>query len=274
MRRANGAEVLKSNDGTIYAINLGADFCAEHEWGVERLRREMGIASDEPRTGFNYHTAKVAPGDKFISFIGKGHQFIVLDGMFSFYKNDEKRLKDLKADYSKGTRELGFITWRGDKQPKILSTAWDEKSFGIVIGKDADKDLKEFGKKLINAIEAGDYAVWFGGNAKGNPFARSGMVVGITSLVPQDVKDYMTAAYKEQARLEAADAATGIKKLLEEKGKKYYACSPKFDADGVSIKYWLNPQEQQKHNYGWFTADELRAWADEVVGNKIDMVKK
>jgi hypothetical protein len=271
MRRANGAEAVKSEDGTIYAINLGADFCAEHEWGVKRLRSIMGIPENEPRTGLNYHSAKVGVGDNLMSFVSKKTHFLVLDGVLSYYQNDKKRLGELKEYYVKGARELGFITWRGDKKPQVLATAWDEGSFGIVIGKDADVELKTFGVKLAEAIGSGDYSVWFGGNG-GNPFSRSGLVVAITSLVPQDVKDYMTQAYKELAQLEADDAATGVKQLLAAKGKKYYACSPQRQADG-SIKYFLNPQEQRTNNFGWFTVQELTDWANGVVGNKVDKVK-
>jgi len=115
--------------------------------------------------------------------------------------------------------------------------------------------------------------VWFGGGAKNNPFDRNGLVVAITSLVPQSIKDYMVEQYNEVRRLEEADKATGIKDYLEKKGKRYFACSPRFDADNISVRYWLNPWDQQNNNFGWYSADELRAWADGVVGNKIDKVK-
>jgi hypothetical protein len=26
--------------------------------------------------------------------------------------------------------------------------------------------------------------------------------------------------------------------------------------------YWLNPREQDIHNYGWFTVEELKQWAE------------
>lgn len=271
MRRANDPEALKSSDGTIYAINLGADFCAEHEWGIKRLRQNMGISENEPRVGLDYHTAKKGAGQNVLSRVSGGNHFILCDGVLSYYQTKDER-KKFSDRIVGGDRELGFPTWRGDTKPKILASAWDESSFGIVIGKDAEEALKVFGDKLAKAIESGDYAVWFGGN-NNNPFSRSGLVVAITSLVPQEVKDYMVEKYKELAKLEEDDAATGVKQLLEKNGKKYYACSPKRQKDG-SIQYWLNPMEQQIHNYGWFTPQELIDWANGVVGNKVDMAKK
>lgn len=274
MRRSNNPVAVEDDNGNIIAINLGYDFCAEHECGVRQLRREMGIPADEPQDGLDYHSAKKPDKELLMSFTKNKHHFIIFDGMISWYHNDPERLDNLKEGYGKGGRDLGFPTWRGDTEPKVLSAAWDEGGFGIAIGKDAPDKLKEFGKKLEVAIENGDFSVWFGGGNKGNPFDRSGLVVAITSLVPQQIKDYMVEQYKEVARLKAADEATGIKEYLKLKDKRYFACSPRFAGDGVSVTYWLNPMEQQKHNYGWFTADELRAWADGVVGNKIDMVKK
>jgi hypothetical protein len=32
MRRGNEGQFLQNEDGSLLGINLGADFCAEHEW--------------------------------------------------------------------------------------------------------------------------------------------------------------------------------------------------------------------------------------------------
>jgi hypothetical protein len=34
MRRGNKAEILRNEAGLFMGVNLGADYCAEHEWGV------------------------------------------------------------------------------------------------------------------------------------------------------------------------------------------------------------------------------------------------
>ena len=32
------------------------------------------------------------------------------------------------------------------------------------------------------------------------------------------------------------------------------------DEDG-NLRVWLNPEEQDRNNFGWFTAEDLRAWS-------------
>jgi hypothetical protein len=178
----------------------------------------------------------------------------------------------------------GYLSWPDQKlaetkrgasnqirvKADTFSGAWDESSFGITVSKTVDPKIMAFGKKLAKAIKDGDYAIWFGGENAGNPFARAGLIVAITSLVPQKIKDYMVEQHNELKRLKKADEATGIKELLKQKGKAYYACSPRFEQDGKTVVYWLNPMEQDTHNYGWFAPQELADWANGVAGNKID----
>ena len=161
-----------------------------------------------------------------------------------------------------------------DKEPKVISTAWSNNDFGIVIGKDADKELKEFGKKLVQAIKTGDFALWYSGT-DGNLYANSGLVVGITSLVPESVKKYMEAAYDDLANLKKAAEATGVVETLKKNDKKYFACCPRWaNEEKTEVMFWLNPQEQDKHNYGWYYPQDLLDWANDVAGNKIDKKQK
>lgn len=67
-----------------------------------------------------------------------------------------------------------------------------------------------------------------------------------------------------------AEHEWGIKKL-KEANCRYFACSPKWSheikstADGeIKTKYpvifWLNPMEQDRNSYGWFTVENLELW--------------
>ena len=63
---------------------------------------------------------------------------------------------------------------------------------------------------------------------------------------------------KEDYELQKAVDKTKIVETLKKANKEYYALEPRF-FDGV-LKFWLNPKEQSKYNYGWFTVDELLLW--------------
>lgn len=64
----------------------------------------------------------------------------------------------------------------------------------------------------------------------------------------------------EQIRFGRLDkGALTIKKRIEAAGLYWYALSDAPEADG---RYFLNPGEQDKYNYGRFTLEDLEAWID------------
>ena len=58
MRHANDAEVMKIDDKLV-GFNLGADFCAEHEWGIKGIVREFGV--DGNKVGIDGRMVTVVP---------------------------------------------------------------------------------------------------------------------------------------------------------------------------------------------------------------------
>jgi hypothetical protein len=266
MRRGNSPSILENDKGEIYALNIGADFCAEHERGMKELRGLMGL-KEEDKSGLKSYTASKANTSCLLSFTGKGNLYIIFDSGVSWGNPDE-----MKKHYSEGGGELWLSNGGKSYKADEFAGSWDGGGFGIAISKNAPEKLREFGKKLVEAIRTGDFAVWFGGNDKGNPFARAGLVVAVASMVPKEIDDYMKDCHDEERRLKKASDKTGIIEYLKKKGKTYHACSPKFSSDNTTVQYWLNPTGQDRNNFGWYSADELKDWADGKVGNKIDKV--
>ena len=63
-----------------------------------------------------------------------------------------------------------------------------------------------------------------------------------------------------------------IEQELRKAGKRWFSIGSRViqDEDGT-LRTWLNPMDQNKYNCGWFTFDDLRAWArDEgpVIGGR------
>ena len=46
MRRAFRGNLVKCED-VLYGVDLGADYCAEHEWGIDRLNKSFGINTED-----------------------------------------------------------------------------------------------------------------------------------------------------------------------------------------------------------------------------------
>lgn len=265
MRRAYDGYPIHNDKGEIYAYNLGADFVAEHEWGVEDLYRLIG--ADKNKIGLEGRSGvkSVKLSDSVLSEKSKGVFYLTLDARTAWMQTQYP--KDEIARLSTINYELSASTNEG------VGAAWDQGSFGICVDVKTHPEFHQFLLKLENAIKEGDIAVWF------STF-NAGLVVGITSMVPEDVRKLLLDSDNDVIRLWKASDATGIHALLKEKRKTYYACSPRWKGDRAAsdtkfnVIYWLNPCEQDRHNFGWFTVEELTDWANGVVGNKIDMVKE
>ena len=74
-----------------------------------------------------------------------------------------------------------------------------------------------------------------------------------TACIPQAPGSRSTKAHS---------VATGIEEVLKAAGKKWYALSPGWrDKRKQHVDFFLNPCEQERYDFGWFTVEELRQWA-------------
>lgn len=256
MRRGRDNGLLKDDNGKVIGINLGADFTAEHEWGINKLQDLFGIS--ESGFGIERRTITKIPNGKrwfsnneeinFVKLVDtKKHTVLIV----SERVNEEHfNLKDCYLDYRpKGSEEL--------------LTAWDEKSFAI---SGVSKEQREAIREMYNAMQRKDLAIWLGG---GHVFQRAGLVVAIASIIPADRKQMMYDADVDRDKLTKAADKTGIASRLEKAGLKHFALCPKWKNEAhreVSSKYnvvfWLNPMEQRLNNSGWFTVENLDEWIE------------
>ena len=78
----------------IIGVNLGWDFCSEHEWGIDKIIRHLGIpTSEEPENfGLKGRTSTVFNEKDFYFNIGKQWAILVLHGhswMKGSYKEED-----------------------------------------------------------------------------------------------------------------------------------------------------------------------------------------
>ncbi|MGH2611519.1 MAG: hypothetical protein ACRDFB_00545, partial [Rhabdochlamydiaceae bacterium] len=53
MRRSNGSGFMFNTQNNLFAVNLGADFVAEHEWGIKQLNKTLGVSDDQNILGID-----------------------------------------------------------------------------------------------------------------------------------------------------------------------------------------------------------------------------
>ncbi|MHB1764926.1 MAG: hypothetical protein ACYCS1_05250 [Gammaproteobacteria bacterium] len=238
MRRANNPELIMVNTTPI-GINLGFDFCAEHEQGISGIMLSFGIKTD--KIGFEARKITQLPTN--LVLVEKQYQVILC---LSRYDNINTLLKSTLKIY--------------EFDKSNIASAWDNESFAInAMGKENSKFMKE----LIEAFKQKDIVFIM---SKGTPFGGAGLCILIYSKIPEDIK---LAFAKEDKQIKdeiklckKLEEKSGIKDLLTKKGKRWYTLSINRIDNGQPM-WWLNPQEQSKYKAGWFTTQDLIDWADD-----------
>lgn len=255
MRRAHDHGLLKAEDGTLIGINLGADYCSEHEWGIKELRQKFGMSDNEYGlakrtirkipTWLDYQTDKITP---YITFYDGRDKTVLVMSQYA----DAHHLDKMS--------ELSSYSYKEE-----MNTAWDEGSFGVVA---FSKDDREAVREIHEAILQLDLAIWLGG---GGVFQNAGLVLAIVSRVPKDKAQTLHDADVDREKLKKAVEATGIEGYLKLAKKSWFALAPSWktaksfmEAETKhSVVFWLNPMEQHIHKSGWFTVEDLELWAED-----------
>lgn len=272
MRRGREGSVWRDDSGKAIAVDLGADYCAEHEWGVKGIRRILGIS--EPET----FDPRLSTIDAILEFLKlKRPSKIGLDArtMTSDYEpvhNLDTNGQLVTSGYGKQKKThkmwaLAVIpTWRKEyfsfdnvrenyysPEKEELVGHWSEDNFCVFI---EDKSVIE---DFVEAFKKKDITIWLGG---GGAFKNAGLVIAITSRIPEDFKKEQADIDIDQFELSKAAAKTGIHEILRKADCRYYALSPRWkDSSKQEVIFWLNPQEQNINDHGWYGVDELKLWA-------------
>ena len=258
MRAGRMNSGMFSIDGQLVAINLGADFTAEHEWGFDKLKATFGVSDKEKPFGIkrrkitkSSHLA--VKGQKYAMIVGEG-DYSLSHRQETFTSETIDQIVD-NALIGK-SRETSVYPIHNDalmpryeyvgRKVKVkddwqFSGAWSDNDFGILFNMQDEEAAKAY-EDLVEALEKNDIAFWIGGGIKGNPFDRGGFTLGIVSRVPKEGAEEMKAVDKDAFELKKAAKKTGIEKRLnaasekdaKERGSRYgskcsfHALSPRW----------------------------------------------
>ena len=287
MRHSASTQLIESEDGVVSGILLEHNYCAEHEWGVKDLRRQMNGMSDakiEEKRVCDMSRIQVAlKAEDIIFHEEKGLVIMGVDDGLRWmgnWRTNEAYIKryKLKPNFTDekvwGIVAVGLpdkITTKNANDSWVVKrqtvSAWDGGSFGIAT---REPKVMDFLRDLRVALQKGDVVLHISGTS--NPFKPvSGLVLAILSRIPQEQKDGFKAGHEDLLKLAAAAEATGIEKKLKAAGKTWFALSPewagkiKSTKDGeiqtkYSVIYWLNPMDQKDNNSCWTTVENLELW--------------
>lgn len=247
MRQTNNSTIIE-HDGKFIGIDLGADYCSEHECGIAGIKSDFNL--DSSKYGVDRRKINRLPNSK--AFYNSYAYVRNKTKSFILFTNN-RIIKEVKD----GKENKFYFNLSTN-----LKALWDENEFALV----TKKHHKEF-EELNEAFQKKDIVIGLFG---GHVFKNAGLTILIASRIPEEIKDSLYNQDKDVEKLNKAAKATKIEKILEKAGKGYYALSPKWIKDignitnsQYEVVFWLNPMEQQKYKYGWYTVEELIEWSND-----------
>ena len=240
--------------GRPWGVALGFDFAAEHEGGIAQLRGKFGI--DASLIGVGARTITRLPA-KFGYHEAPAVSLIGIDNNWEDHANDSRYTQFMRQRCTEG-ESLARIPVCG---------TWSNIGFLAAIL----RNKTDFPQELYQAFLRHDIVIWQVGRR--GPFDGSGLCIGIRSLLPESVARLWWTGDVNRICLQGAADQTGIAERLRTAGRGWFALSPKWSQELVSIYrgqvktrypvvFYLNPHEQHRYNSGWFTVEELDQWAE------------
>lgn len=276
MRTSSFEKQLIVNEvDSICGISLGYDHCAEHEHGIAALKKRLGVPALVNPIGIEQRLNSPNPvGLLFQEFkytvavdpaTGKKTR-IVKSAVLALYAdwNIGQPIKkpQLPFDLKRNSSKISFDFLELDGTPKYkrfqsdpyISAQWGHDAFEVTVFGDARCKVL---KSLYEAMCAGRTALTLSG---GHVFAGAGLCIVNADALTQADADLIRNADKQRQHLLDVAQQSGVEQMLLAAGKTYYALAPRLTPDG-ELKFYLNPTDQAKNHSGWFSPDELKAWA-------------
>ncbi len=267
-------------DDKFIGISLGYDYCAEHEWGIEGIRRSFGMPeSSKKNMGVLSRSITKNPPMVFNTSTKKKKKFAILYTGYSYDKQEEleNRLPYELKNYQDDLIWNEEYNTKHNRDKDNLITAWCGDSFGIAVM--GDKEVQWL-TELHQALKSNNICIAVVNLRVKNPFSGSSLSILIKDRIPQETLDAMYSSDKEYYDLHDYEEKIGMKKIKEKHkgsyGKLHYymACSPKWisytdeearekqknvNKTKYDIVYWINYSDDD-NNYGWYTVEEIREW--------------
>lgn len=249
---------MESEEGDLQGFNLGYDFCAEHEASIKGLLSAFGVDLPDSPVGIEDRViTQVPPALQLLEYMAKPRDkrrkgfpaaLLVLEPYLS------RNATSAAALAASLGLSLYTSTCATDSEVRV---GWDQSTFAIHVC--GDENLRRL-KALHSAILARDLAL---ANPACLGFRRQGPCFVQVSHISPEHKKTIRENDLAAKRLHDVVKASGIEDALARAGKCWYALSPDwYDRDREEgLLFFLNPCEQHRYHHGWFTVDELRAWA-------------
>lgn len=266
--RINKGWVL-SEGGEFIGVSLGADFCAEHEWGIDGLNQTLGIEKREP--GIPSTIAR-DPDMAKLRYVEDDH-LCLLVCCFNAKKIESLDGNLFEAAFQDewpfSTLEFGpefALTPKRRKRKKQLASEWDISSAwysgGFMLL--ARKEHAERVKALYDAADKENLVVFVSG--KSNPFDRGGLVLALADKIPTESVENMRSVDQSQRDMNRDFAESRIAERLSAAGKKADLQPQPIGEEEMkklgtshTFRVFLVDRKGEAKT-GWYTVEEVDRW--------------
>ena len=262
MRQAfNDVGFILGEGGQVVGLSLGYDSCWHHEEAAKGIQRYLGMDIPTYPLGVEDRQMKAVPGNLFfVKFKQKprdrrrqAYPVAVLALV------DAWKLHDQSPEQIAREAMVNFGHEPHDKRHKPeddLATAWNQSEFLVQVR--GEENIRRL-ETVFNAFQSMDIVLavpW------AKSFFRGGLSFVISSAMPEAAKQEVLNQDRANIELRDAARATGIYELLEAAGKSFIVLSPSwFDSQKDEVVFFLNPSDQRRYQFGWFSVEELKEWA-------------
>jgi len=276
MRTANHEKGwLLADDGSLFGFSLGFDFCAEHEDGARYIKASLGISEKDFPIGVEDRTMTRVPEHlEFVKYDwrsrDKRYKRTVPAALLhccraaQYARAYHKDFPDGGAEQAKYLRVEFFADCLADKkwyrpERDDIVVSWaSHDGFAIhVRGEENVRRLEQLHQAMLGCKVALADAAIVG-------FMRKPLSLVLVDSVSLELRQAVREQDEAHLRLYQALEATGIEARLKEAGRNWYGFRPMWrSGEGSDLLVFLNPAEQGKYEFGWFTIDELQQWAED-----------
>jgi hypothetical protein len=287
--RESRPEILTNSKGEICALILQASYCAEQECGIAPLLEVIGAnhgnltepQSNKPRLPEDYQGPwglrrwEISTAFEGFALGTSKETKAKLACAALAVSNNSEALKELVENPPEGTKlryyrgvPLENSKTKRDEHSQDATAQWADDGFHVCAVGPAAQFIEDFAA----ALKAGKNAVIWLGGAGNNPFARSGLCLGLLDRIDPENIEQSEQGEKENHDTLWAGWKTGIYDLIPSTsyftlraGKALKSRRRDGGTEEISsafpVMFWLNPSDQKRNNFGWFTVEELTAWA-------------
>lgn len=270
MKRSWNVSVKYNDEYELVKIDLDATYATEHELGIDPMKKRFGVGSlhmdytlNNKLGVFSFLSKPLRDELKRLRAMPLGIENRTITKCPDMSVNLDGIRVRLNGKYHKFYAISTHRDSSGEVQYKSYIERGDETKNAVGYWSESDFLIYSTNihliKELASAFERNDIAFLMGDSDFFNSRCLS---IAIASRLDKEYLDKLISLDKGILDMHTMVVDSDIYRKLYKADKGFYALSPSIITG--ELKFFLNPEEQHKYNYGWFTVSELEQWINET----------